>query len=107
MQAQNIRALGLILDKLSAQPLISSTDVRISGTRDHSRVPEETTAKCWPQGRGGGVGRGRGEGVDLGAAVAVGVAVAVAVGVGEGTPQGLTGQLKNSVVAIMVAPSLA
>ena len=58
-------------------------------------------------GRPCGVGRGRGEGVDLGAAVAVGVAVAVAVGVGEGDPQGLTGQLKNSVVAMMVAPSLA
>jgi hypothetical protein len=27
--------------------------------------------------------------------------------VGEGVPQGLTGQLKISVVAIMVAPSLA
>ena len=49
------------------------------------------------------MGRGRGEGVGLGAAVAVGVAVAVAVGVGEGVPQGLTGQLKISVVAIMVS----
>jgi hypothetical protein len=29
------------------------------------------------------------------------------VGVGEGDEQGLTGQLKNSVVAMMVAPSLA
>ena len=66
-------------------------------------------------GRGAGVGRGRGVGCSLGVgvglAVAVGVAdagaVAVAVGVGEGDEQGLTGQLKNSVVAMMVAPSLA
>jgi hypothetical protein len=45
--------------------------------------------------------------VAVGDAVAVGVTVAVAVGVGEADPQGLTGQLKNSVVAMMVAPSLA
>ena len=77
-----------------------------TGTRDIASPRTETTVSS-PQGRGGGVGRGRGEGVDLGAAVAVGVAVAVAVGVGEGDPQGLTGQLKISVVAIMVAPSLA
>ena len=71
-----------------------------TGTRDIASPRTETTVSS-PQGRGGGVGRGRGEGVDLGAAVAVGV------GVGEGDPQGLTGQLKNSVVAMMVAPSLA
>ena len=52
-------------------------------------------------------GRGRGVGVDLGAAVAVGVAVAVAVGVGEGDAQGLTGQLKISIEAIIVTPSSA
>ena len=46
-------------------------------------------------------------GVALGAGVAVGVGVAVAVGVGEGDEQGLTGQLKISVVATMVMPSLA
>ena len=66
------------------------------------------TARCRPYGRGGGVGRGRGEGVDLGRRVAVGVAVAgvpVAVGVGEGDPQGLTGQLKISIEAMMVRPS--
>src|SRR5215831_15689085 len=67
-------------------------------------------------GRGGRVGRGRGVAVLLGVgdaiavavavAVAVGVAdaaavaVAVAVGVGEG-PQGLTGQLKISIDAMM------
>src|SRR4030095_10944172 len=49
------------------------------------------------------------EGVDLGAAVAVGVGVAlgdpVAVGVGEGDPQGLTGQLKISIEAIMLRPA--
>ena len=62
-----------------------------------------------PYGRCGGVGRGRGEGVDLGPAVAVGVGVAlddpVAVGVGEGDPQGLTGQLKISIEAIMLSPA--
>ena len=67
-------------------------------------------------GRGGKVGRGLGVGVDrapVAVAVAVGVAdaaavaVAVAVGVGEAAPQGLTGQLKISIDAMMVAPSLA
>jgi len=78
-------------------------------------------------GRGGTVGRGLGVGVDrapVAVAVAVGVAdaatvdvavavgvadaatvavaVAVAVGVGEAAPQGLTGQLKISIDAMMV-----
>jgi hypothetical protein len=63
-------------------------------------------------GRGAGVGRGRGVGaclgVGVGLIVAVGVAVgvAVAVGVGEGDPQGLTLQLKISVEAIFVMPSV-
>jgi ApbE superfamily uncharacterized protein (UPF0280 family) len=68
-------------------------------------------------GRGGTVGGGRGVGVVLGVGDAIGVgvavavavavadaaavAVAVAVGVGEG-PQGLTGQLKISIDAMMV-----
>ena len=61
-------------------------------------------------GRGGTVGRGLGVGVDrapVAVAVAVGVAdaatvaVAVAVGVGEAAPQGLTGQLKISIDAMM------
>ena len=43
-------------------------------------------------------------GGDVGVAVAVGVALGVGVGLGA---QGLTGQLKISVVAIIVAPSLA
>jgi len=54
------------------------------------------------------VGRGRGNGVVLGAAVAVGDAVAlgvaVAVGVGVGEAQGLTGQLKISIEAMMARP---
>ena len=60
-------------------------------------------------GRGRAVGAGLGVGVCLGVdvAVGVGVAVAVAVGVGEADEQGLIGQLKNSVVAMIVAPSLA
>ena len=59
------------------------------------------------------MGRGRGVGVDLGACScsrrrrSSGVAVAVGVGVGDGDPQGLTGQLKISIEAIMVAPSAA
>ena len=55
------------------------------------------------------MGAGLGVGVCLGVdvAVGVGVAVAVAVGVGEADEQGLIGQLKNSVVAMIVAPSLA
>jgi hypothetical protein len=60
-------------------------------------------------GRGCGVGRGRGVGVGLGVGelgVGVGVAVGGGVGVGVG-PQGLMGQLKISIVAMMVAPSLA
>jgi hypothetical protein len=71
-------------------------------------------------GRGPGVGGGLGVGlargvgvgltVELGVAVAVGVlvavGVAVAVGVGEGDPQGLTLQLKISVEAIFVTPSV-
>ena len=54
-------------------------------------------------GRGAGVGRGRGVGAGLGVGVCLGVAVAV--GVGEGDAQGLTGQLKISVVASFVTPS--
>jgi hypothetical protein len=38
-------------------------------------------------------------------AVVVAVAVAVAVGVGEADPQGLTGQLKISIEAMMVSPA--
>jgi hypothetical protein len=60
----------------------------------------------WRQGRGCGVGRGRGVGVGLGVGLGGGVGVTVGVGVGEG-PQGLTSQLKISVVAMIVAPSLA
>ena len=66
-------------------------------------------SKCAVYGRGGTVGRGLGVGVDrapVAVAVAVGVAdaatVAVAVGVGEADPQGLTGQLKISIDAMMV-----
>ena len=60
-------------------------------------------------GAGLGVGVCLGVKVAVGVAdtVAVGVAVAVAVGVGEADEQGLIGQLKNSVVAMIVAPSLA
>ena len=77
-------------------------------------------SKCPVYGRGGRVGRGLGVGVDrapVAVAVAVGVAdaatvdvgvadaaavaVAVAVGVGEAAPQGLTGQLKISIDAMM------
>ena len=47
------------------------------------------------------------DGVVVAVAVGVADAVTVAVGVGEGDEQGLSGQLKNSVVAMMVAPSLA
>ena len=58
------------------------------------------------------MGCGRGVGVVLPPGVAVGVvvgvadavAVAVAVGVGEGEAQGLTGQLKISIEAIMFRP---
>jgi len=77
-----------------------------TGTRDIASPRTETTVSS-PQGRGGGVGRGLGVGWTRGVGVGLGVAVAVGVGVGEGDPQGLTGQLKNSVVAMMVAPSLA
>ena len=82
--------------------------------------PKKAAYSSKAYGRGAGVGRGRGVGAGLGVgvclgvevavgvgdadavAVAVGVAVAVAVGVGEGDPQGLTGQLKISIEAIMV-----
>jgi hypothetical protein len=40
--------------------------------------------------------------VAVGVADAAAVAVAVAVGVGEAVPQGLTGQLKISIDAMMV-----
>jgi hypothetical protein len=60
------------------------------------------------QGRGCGVGRGRGvgvgltvgDGVTVGLGVIDGVGVTVGVGVGD-APQGLTGQLKISIEAIM------
>jgi hypothetical protein len=48
------------------------------------------------------VGRGRGVGVALGAGVAVAVAVGVGVGLG---PQGLVGQLKISIEAIIARPA--
>ena len=38
----------LILEELSAWRVIPSKEVRISGTRDHSRVPEETTVNAGP-----------------------------------------------------------
>jgi len=76
-----------------------------------SRVPvRNDPVKHKPYGRGCGVPRGRGVGVVLppgvGVAVAdaVGVAVAVGVGVGEALAQGLTGQLKISIEAIMARP---
>lgn len=60
-------------------------------------------------GRGLGVGACLGVGVGLGVGVALGdpvaVGVAVAVGVGEGDPQGLTGQLKISIEAIIARPA--
>jgi hypothetical protein len=40
-------------------------------------------------------------GLPVGVAVAVGVADGLAVGVGEANPQGLTGQLKISIDAMM------
>jgi len=60
----------------------------------------------WRQGRGCGVGRGRGVGVCLGVGLGggVGVALGVGVGVGVGAAQGLTGQLKISIEAIMTRP---
>ena len=86
-----------------------------------SPVPVYVPKTAIIYGRGGGVGRGRGVGAGLGVgvglgvdvavavgvAVTVAVAVAVAVGVGEGDPQGLTGQLKISIEAIIVTPSSA
>ena len=50
------------------------------------------------------MGRGRRVGACLGVGLGLAVAVAVAVGVGEADPQGLTGQLKISIEAIMARP---
>ena len=43
--------------------------------------------------------------VAVAVAVALAVVVAVAVGVGEADPQGLTGQLKISIEAMMFSPA--
>ena len=51
------------------------------------------------------MGRGRGVGACPGVGLGLAVAVAVAVGVGEADPQGLTGQLKISIEAMMVSPA--
>jgi len=86
-----------------------------------SRLNTEISLSVY--GRGRGVGRGLDVGVDralVAVAVAVGVADAatvdvavavgvadaatVAVGVGEAPPQGLTGQLKISIDAMMFRP---
>ena len=104
---------------------LTRSEINNGNSRIASRVPEESCDSSRAYGRGAGaVGRGRGVGVGrvslgvpvgvadtvavaVAVAVAVGVAVAVAVGEGVGVPHGLTGQLKISVVAMMVTPSLA
>ena len=103
-------------DAIANTPEACATQLRaVAGTREFfasSRISNPNLA-LRRQGRGCGVGRGRGVGGGLGVGVTTGVGVGVgvvgvAVGVGVGVaPQGLTGQLKISIVAMMVAPSLA